>query len=160
MQILVLYFSKGGNTKQLAESIAEGANQVEGAEVLVRSTQEVSQSEFESSDGVIVGSPVYFGIMAAEIKKVLDDFIGSRKKMEGKVGAAFATSGEPTGGKETTMMSIIQSLMIYGMIIVGDPLSATGHYGTACAGAPDEKSTENGRKLGKRVAETAKKLQD
>ena len=160
MQILVLYFSKGGNTKQLAESIAEGANQVEGAEVLLRSTQDVTQSEFETSDGVIVGSPVYFGVMAAEIKKVLDDFIGSRKKMEGKVGAAFATSGDPTGGKETTMMSIIQALMIYGMIIVGDPLSATGHYGTACAGAPDEKSAENGRKLGQRVAETAKKLKN
>lgn len=160
MQILVLYFSKGGNTKQLAESIAEGANQVEGAEVLVRSTQDVTQSEFEASDGVIVGSPVYFGVMAAEVKKVLDDFIGSRKKMEGKVGATFATSGDPTGGKETTMMSIIQALMIYGMIIVGDPLSATGHFGTACAGAPDEKTAENGRKLGQRVAETAKKLKN
>ncbi len=158
MQILVLYFSKGGNTKQLAETIAEGVNQVEDAEVLVRSTQDVTQSEFESSDGVIVGSPVYFGVMAAEVKKVLDDFIGSRKKMEGKVGATFATSGDPTGGKETTMMSIIQALMIYGMIIVGDPLSATGHYGTACSGAPDEKTAENGRKLGQRVAETAKKL--
>ena len=158
MQILVLYFSKGGNTKQLAEYIAEGAKQAKGAEVLVRSTQEVVQSEFEASDGVIIGSPVYFGVMAAEIKKVLDDFIGSRKKMEGKVGATFATSGDPTGGKETTMISIIQALMIYGMIIVGDPLSATGHFGTACAGAPDEKTAENGRKLGKRVAETAKKL--
>jgi NAD(P)H dehydrogenase (quinone) len=96
--------------------------------------------------------------MAAELKKVFDQFIGIRKKMEGKVGAAFATSGDATGGKETTMMSIIQSLLIYGMIIVGDPMSATGHYGVACAGAPDEKTRDNAIKLGKRVAEVAKKL--
>ena len=78
--------------------------------------------------------------------------------MEGKVGAAFTTSGDPSGGKETTMLSIIQTLLIYGMVIVGDPMSATGHYGVSCVGAPDEKTMENGAKLGKRVAEIAVKL--
>ena len=48
--------------------------------------------------------------------------------------------------------------MIYGMIIVGDPLDATGHYGVSCTGAPDEKTLGNARKLGKRVAMLAKKL--
>ena len=96
--------------------------------------------------------------VAAGLKKVFDEFVGVRKKMEGKVGAAFSTSGDVTGGKETTMMSIIQALLIYGMVIVGDPMSATGHYGTACVGAPDAKAEENGMKLGKRVAETAIKL--
>lgn len=89
---------------------------------------------------------------------VLDDFVGVRKKMENKVGAAFATLGDPTGGKETTMMSIIYSLLIYGMIIVGDPLSANGHYGTACVGTPDGSSQGNGRKLGRRVAKLVKRL--
>ena len=78
--------------------------------------------------------------------------------MEDKVGAAFATSGDPSGGKETTIMSILQVMLIYGMIIVGDPMSATGHYGTACVGAPDSGTLENGLKLGRRVAELAKKL--
>ncbi|MCB2173570.1 flavodoxin family protein, partial [archaeon] len=87
-----------------------------------------------------------------------EEFIGTRRKMEGKVGAAFATSGDPSGGKETTLMSIIQCLLIYGMIIVGDPMSATGHYGTACTGSPDADTLDNGRKLGRRVAETAKQL--
>ncbi|HIC85376.1 MAG TPA: flavodoxin family protein, partial [Desulfobacterales bacterium] len=50
------------------------------------------------------------------------------------------------------------ALLIYGMVIVGDPMSATGHYGVACVGAPDEKAIENGAKLGARVAEVAKKL--
>jgi NAD(P)H dehydrogenase (quinone) len=96
--------------------------------------------------------------MAAQLKQVLDDFVGVRRKMENKVGAAFTTSGDPTGGKETTMLSIIQAMLIYGMIIVGDPLSATGHYGTACVGAPDGAAKENGRKLGQRVAELVKQL--
>ena len=157
MQVLVLYYSKGGNTRKLAEAIAEGVNSVDGVDAVVKSTSDVSQDDFLNSDGIVAGSPVYFGVMAADMKRVFDDFIGTRKKMEGKVGAAFATSGDPTGGKETTMMSIIQCLMIYGMIIVGDPMSATGHYGTACAGAPDADTLENGRKLGHRVAEVAKK---
>jgi NAD(P)H dehydrogenase (quinone) len=158
MQILVLYHSKGGNTRKLAEMIALGVEEVDGASCLIRNCEEVTKEDFLGSAGIIAGSPVYFGVMAAELKKVFDQFIGIRKKMEGKIGAAFATSGDATGGKETTMMSIIQSLLIYGMIIVGDPMSATGHYGVACAGAPDEKTRDNAIKLGKRVAEVAKKL--
>jgi NAD(P)H dehydrogenase (quinone) len=159
MQILVLYFSKGGNTKKLAEMIAQGVQQVDGVEVLVRRTDEVTQEDFLSSAGVIAGSPVYYGLMAAELKKVFEDFVGLRKRMEGKVGAAFATSADASGGKETTMMSIIQALLINGMVIVGDPLSATGHYGIACVREPDEQTRENAAKLGRRVAELAKKLQ-
>lgn len=158
MQVLVLYYSKGGNTRKLADAIAEGVNSVDGVDARVKSTGDVVQDDFLNVDGVIAGSPVYFGGMAADLKRIFDEFIGTRKKMEGKVGAAFATSGDPTGGKETTMISIIQCLMIYGMIIVGDPMSATGHYGTACSGAPDADTIENGRKLGHRVADVTKKL--
>jgi len=159
MQILVLYFSKGGNTRRLAEAIAEGVEQVSGIEAVLKNTGEVSRDDFVNAAGVIAGSPVYFGSMAAELKKVLDDFVSVRRRMENKIGAAFTTSGDPTGGKETTMMSIIQALLIYGMIIVGDPIAATGHYGVACVGQPDSGAMENGRKLGARVAELAKVVQ-
>lgn len=158
MQILILYYSKTGNTEKLARAIAEGVEQIQGAQAVLKSTAEVSKEDFLSSQGVIAGSPVYFGILAADLKRVFDEFISIRKKMEGKVGAVFATSGHPTGGKETTMFSIIQALMIYGMIIVGDPMSASGHYGVACSGEPDDEILENGRKLGARVAEVAGKL--
>ncbi len=158
MNVLVLYYSKGGNTRKLAEAVAAGAGQVDGVEVVLRHTREVSREDLLAADGLIVGSPVYFGTMAAQLKKVLDDYVGIRRKMEDKVGAAFATSGDPSGGKETTMISIIQALLIYGMIIVGDPLSATGHYGTACVGAPDSGALENGGKLGLRVAELVKRV--
>ena len=160
MRILVLYFSKGGNTKKLAEAILKGVESVQGVEGVLKHTDDVTKEDFVSSDGVIAGSPVYFGVMAAQLKKIFDEFVGVRKKMEGKVGAAFATSADPSGGKETTMMSIIQVMLIYGMVIVGDPMSATGHFGTACVGAPDSGSLENGIKLGQRVAELVKKLGD
>jgi len=158
MQILVLYYSKTGNTEKLARAVAEGIEQIQGAQAVLKTTDQVSQDDFLACQGIIAGSPVYFGVMAADLKRVFDDFIGTRKKMEGKLGAAFATSGDPTGGKETTMFSIIQVMLIYGMIIVGDPMSATGHYGVACSGEPDEKALDNGRKLGTRVAELAGRL--
>jgi len=158
MQILILYFSKGGNTRKLAEAIIEGVECVEGVTGVLKHTDDVTKEDFVSSEGIIAGSPVYFGVMAAQLKKIFDEFVSVRKKMEGKVGAAFATSADPSGGKETTMMSIIQVMLIYGMVIVGDPMAATGHFGTACVGAPDSGSLENGMKLGQRVAELAKKL--
>lgn len=158
MQVLVLYYSKGGNTRRLAEAVAEGAGKVPGAAVLLKHTKDVDRDDFVNSSAIIAGSPVYFGSMAAELKKVFDDFVGVRRQMEDKIGAVFATSGDASGGKETTMMAIIQALLIYGMIIVGDPLAATGHYGVSCVGMPDEGTLENGRKLGRRVAELAQKL--
>jgi NAD(P)H dehydrogenase (quinone) len=158
MKILVLYYSKGGNTRRLAEAIAEGVTRVEGATPILKQTDEVAKEDFIEAAGIIAGSPVYFGSMAAQLKRVFDDFVGTRKKMENKVGAAFATAGDATGGKETTIFSIVQALLIYGMIIVGDPLSATGHYGTACVGAPDDATRENARRQGERVARLAARL--
>jgi len=158
MNILILYYSKGGNTRKLAERIAEGVNSVFGAQAHLKSTQEVTKEDFVESAGIIAGSPVYFGAMAWDLKRVFDEYVVIRKKVEKKVGAAFATSGDLSGGKETTMISIIQCMLIYGMIVVGDPMEATGHYGVACVGAPDDKASENARKLGKRVAELCRKL--
>ena len=158
MQVLVLYYSRTGNTHKLARAVGEGVESVDGVSCLLRSTEEVKREDFVDSDGIIAGSPVYFGVMAAELKKVFDDFVSTRRKTENKVGAAFATGGDASGGKETTMLSIIQAMLIYGMIIVGDPMSATGHYGVACLGAPDASARQNGFKLGARVAELVKKL--
>ena len=157
MQVLILYYSKGGNTKKLAEIIARGVESA-GAQAVIKTSQEVTKDDFLTSDGIIAGSPVYFGVMAWDLKRVFDEFVGTRRKMENKVGAAFATGGHHTGGKETTIMSILQCMLIYGMIIVGDPMSASGHYGVACLGAPDQTAEDDGFKLGVRVAELCGKL--
>lgn len=159
MQILVMYYSRSGNTKKLAEAIANGIKEIEDVKCVLKPAAEVSKNDFLNSEGIIAGSPVYFGTMAAELKDVFDKLIGTRRNMENKIGAAFATSAHHTGGKETTIMSIIQAMLIYGMIIVGDPLDASGHYGVACTGEPDERTVQDGIKLGKRVASLVKRLQ-
>ena len=157
MQVLVLYYSKGGNTKKLAEEIAKGVEST-GVTALLKNTDEVTKGDFTDSSGIIAGSPVYFGVLAAELKRVFDDFVGVRREMEGKIGAAFANGGHPTGGKETTIISILQIMLIYGMIIVGDPMDASGHYGVGCVGTPDETAASDGFKLGARVATLCVKL--
>jgi NAD(P)H dehydrogenase (quinone) len=158
MHVLVLYYSKSGNTRKFADLVAEGVKSISGVDAVMKSTQEVTKDDFVNAAGIIAGSPVYFGVMAADLKRVFDEFVGVRKQMENKVGAAFATSGFWAGGNETTIISIIQCMLIYGMIIVGDPMSATGHYGAASVAAPDEKAADTARKLGARVAELCKKL--
>jgi NAD(P)H dehydrogenase (quinone) len=159
MQVLVVYHSRTGNTRKLAEEIGNGVKQVAGVTCLVKAVSEVTKEDFLASDGIIAGSPVYFGTMAADLKALLEEFVGLRRQMPDKVGAAFVTGGHPTGGKETTLLSIIQAFLIYGMIVVGDPLDASGHYGVACIGAPDAAATQDAIKLGKRVANLVKKIQ-
>ena len=83
MQILVLYFSKGGNTRKLAEAIAKGVENVEGVSVILKKTDEVTRQDFVDSHGIIAGSPVYFGLMAAELKNVFDKFVGVRRVISG-----------------------------------------------------------------------------
>ena len=157
MKVLILYFSKGGNTAKLAKNIAKGV-EAGGAEPVIKTTDTVTKEDFLDASGVIAGSPVYFGVMAADLKRIFDEFVSTRRKMENKVGAAFATGGHHTGGKETTMMSIIQCMLIYGMVIAGDPMDASGHYGVGCVGAPDDTAASDGFKLGKRVAELSAKI--
>jgi NAD(P)H dehydrogenase (quinone) len=157
-RVLVMYYSKTENTKKLAEEIAKGVQEIEDIECVLKPVSKVTKDDFINSDGIIAGSPVYFGTMAAEMKVVFDKYVGIRKQMGDKIGAAFTTSGDDSGGKETTIMSIIQAMLIYGMIIVGDPLDASGHYGIACTGAPNEQTAVNAAKLGRRVALMVKKL--
>lgn len=159
MQILIMFYSRTGHTKKLAKEIANGVLKVADVKCELKEATKVTREDFIKSDALIVGSPVYFGSMASEVKNVFDRFVDIRKQMENKVGAAFATSADLSGGKETTIMSIIQAMLIYGMIIVGDPIKATGHYGVSCTGIPDKVTCLNAAKMGKRVAILAKKLQ-
>ncbi len=158
MKVMVMYYSRTGNTEKLAKMIADGVLEVDGVNCVVKPAHEVTQDDFLGSDGIIAGSPVYFGTMAAQLKDVFDRYVGIRGQMGDKVGAAFATGGGASGGKETTIISILQAMLIYGMIVVGDPLDATGHYGVSCVGAPDSFGDLDAASLGKRVALLVKKL--
>ena len=70
MKVLVLYYSKGGNTKKLAQAVLKGLGSVEGIQGVLRDTDEVTKADFIEAQGIIAGSPVYFGSMAAPLKQI------------------------------------------------------------------------------------------
>lgn len=156
MRVLIIYYSKGGKTKKMAEEILKGAEE-ESAEVRLKSVEEANNEDLLWADGIIIGSPTYFGILASEVKKFLDDSIEIRGKLENKIGAAFASSGHRAGGRETTILTMLHALIIHGMIVCGDPLISGGHYGPACDEF-DSQAKKECQALGKRIAELTNKL--
>ena len=154
-RILIIYFSKTGNTEQMARVVAEGVTE-EGVEPVLKKVDTASVDDLLRADGVIFGSPTYFGTMAAEIKSFLDESVKHFGKLNGKIGGAFSSSALLGGGNETTVLDILKALLIHGMIIQGT--TEGGHYGPVAIGAPDESSSEACRKLGQRVANLVKKL--
>lgn len=158
MHVLVVFHTVTGRTEALAKAVAEGVAEVDGIIPMCKAAKDVAPEDFKQAQGIIAGSPVYYGSMAAELKAVFERFVGLRPFLANKVGAAFATGGNQAGGKETTMLSILQAMLINGMIVVGDPLEASGHYGVSCTGAPDPATLADGAKLGKRVASLVRLL--
>ena len=129
-----------------------------GAEVLVKRAAEVVKEELIAADGIVLGSPVYFGSPTAEMADLIDRSAGARRKLRDKVGAAFVTGGHHTGGKETTLLSILCAFLIHEMVVVGDPIESGGHYGVACLGSPSADDEKAGEMLGARVVKVAAKL--
>ena len=152
---LVIYYSRTGNTKKMAESVAEGIKN-EGLEVVLKEAKDVDSEELLKYDAIAIGSPTYYGTMAAQIKELFDDSVKFHSKLEGKVGAAFASSANVGGGNETTILDILNAMLIHGMIIQGDPQG--DHYGPVAIGAPDARSTRECVRMGSRVAKLVKKL--
>jgi len=152
---LVIYYSRTGNTKKMAESVAEGIKN-EGLEVVVKEAKNVDVDELLKYDAIAIGSPTYYGTMASQIKKLLDDSVKFHGRLEGKVGAAFASSANVGGGNETAILDILNAMLIHGMIIQGDPQG--DHYGAVAIGAPDSRATKQCVRLGSRVAKLVKRL--
>ena len=154
--VLVVYDSETGNTERAARLVAEGVREVEGIEWILKRVDDVSLDDLLKSDGIIVGSPTYYGLMSAKIKRLLDESVKIHGKLEGKVGAAFTSSGGTASGAETTILSILEALLIHGMIIQGNPHNQ--HYGLAVVGAPDAKEADLCRKFGARIAKLVSKV--
>ena len=155
MKVLIVYDSESGNTEAMAYAVSEGVES-EGVDVEVKRVEEASIDELPMVDGVILGSPVYYGLPTAKIKQYIDESVKYHGKLDGKVGGAFASAGGAHTGAETTIIALIEALFIHGMVIQGT--SGSNHYGAASVGTPDEKAKENCRKLGARVARLIKKL--
>ncbi len=155
MKVLIVYDSRSGNTEKMAHAVSEGVRE-EGLDVEVKRVDEASVDELPGVDGLILGSPVYYGLPTAKMKEFIDDSVKYHGKLDGKVGGAFASSGGIHTGAETTVMALNEALMIHGMVIQGT--SGSNHYGAASVGAPDDKDIENCSKLGSRVANLVKKI--
>ncbi|HTY75467.1 MAG TPA: flavodoxin family protein [Candidatus Nanoarchaeia archaeon] len=150
MKILVVYDSKTGHTEKMALSVARGA-ETAGAEVTVKRVDTVKMKELQEADGIIMGSPTYFGQMSSKLKHIIDDSIELHTQLTGKVGAAFTNSAGTASGAETTLLSIIQAMLIHGMIVQGN--AEMQHYGVAAQGVPKPRELEACEELGARVAQ-------
>jgi NAD(P)H dehydrogenase (quinone) len=155
MKVLIVYDSVSGNTEAMAQAVSEGVKS-EGVYVDIKKVDEVSIDELPGVEGVILGSPVYYGLPSAKIKSFIDDSVKYHGKLDGKIGGAFASAGGTHTGAETTIISLNEALFVHGMIIQGT--SGSNHYGAASVGFPNDKDNENCRKLGIRVANLVKKI--
>jgi NAD(P)H dehydrogenase (quinone) len=152
---IVVYHSRSGNTKEMAEVIAAGMNAA-GLNTDCKPAEKVQADDLVGYDAIVMGSPCYYGQMAAPVKQLIDDLVGRHGQLNGKVGAAFSSSANLGGGSETTVLGIIQAMLIAGMVVQGDPQGA--HYGPLSVGRPDEKARQQCERRGQRVAELTKRL--
>ena len=111
VKILIVYDSKTGHTEKMAFAVAEGVRQVKGTDVVVKKVGETGNEDLLSADGIIVGSPTYYGQMSQKVKKLFDKSVKIHGKLEGKVGAAFTSSGGIASGAETTILSILCAML-------------------------------------------------
>lgn len=155
VRILICYYSRSGNTKKMAYQIQKGVMD-EGVEVDTKDVKDVKAGDLLKYDGIILGSPTYYGLMAAEIKALLDKSVKYHGKLNGKVGGAFASSANIGGGNETTVLAILEALLIHGMTVCGD--SEGDHYGPVSIERPDARAQKVCVRYGRRVAALTKKL--
>ena len=155
-KILIIYDSRTGNTEKMAFAVAEGVKEMNGATAIVKKVDDTQLENLLEADGIIVGSPTYYGQMSSKIKELFDESVKIHGKLTGKVGAAFTSAGGTATGAETTLLSILQAMLVHGMIIQGR--ADNKHYGVACVNAPNEEATKLCRELGKRTAGLVAKL--
>ncbi|MCX7847363.1 MAG: NAD(P)H-dependent oxidoreductase [bacterium] len=153
--ILVTYYSRTGNTKAMAHHIAAGAREA-GAKVDLLPVESVSPETLLPYRAIIIGSPDYYGLMAAPVKKLLDDSVKLHGQLAGKIGGAFSSSANIGGGNETTIISILLAMLVHGMIIPG--VAVGDHYGPVAINAPDERAIRQCHNYGKLIANLSAKL--
>lgn len=161
VKVLVTYHSLSGNTERMADAVAAGARSVPGTEVLLKRVGQVIASDLFSADAVVVGSPVYWSNMSGEVKTFLDNWqfkfgVFPELKMKDKIGAAFATGGQVSSGKEVTMLTILAAMLGNQMIVVSGG-GAFGASATTEGDSPgiDTQELADAKSLGRRVAEVA-----
>lgn len=193
-KVLVLYYSRHGATLELAKRVARGVEQVEGVEASLRTVPEVStvceavestvpetgapyvtMDEFSSADGLVLGSPTRFGVMASPLKYFLEQTSAQwlSGSLTGKPAGAFTSTSSMHGGQEATLLSMLVPLLHHGMLVSGVPYTISELMTTTTGGTPYGASHVAGADndqaisadehavciaLGKRIAELTLKL--
>jgi NAD(P)H dehydrogenase (quinone) len=194
-EVLVLYYSPGGTTAEMANVIARGVEEVDGMQARLRTVPAVSANteqtaaaipekgplyasmeDLSECSGLVLGCPTHFGNMPAAMKYFIDgtSALWMSGKLVGKPAAVFSASTSMHGGQESTLLTMILPLLHHGMLITGLPYTQTELFNTKTGGTPYGASrlTDDMKELplsdderalclalGRRVAETAKKLE-
>ena len=154
-KILIIYYSATGNTEKMAQLVASGAKE-EKVDVELKKVENTQVKDLLEADGIIIGSPTYYGLPSADVKKLLDESVKYHGRLEGKVGGAFSSSANIGGGNETTILAILEAFLIHGMIIQGT--SKGDHYGPVSIGRPDARAEKQCKELGRRIAQLVLRL--
>jgi len=141
----VVYHSGTGNTKAMAQAVADGVRGVSGVEALLKKADEVTTTDLVNADALAFGSPTYFSYMAGTVKAIFDEAYPSRNQIKGKPFAAFASGG---GGEVNAVQSIERVAASCGLHKVRE--------GVAVGGMPTEKERQDCRKLGATLARAVK----
>jgi len=158
-KILIQYYSKTGNTQQMADLVAQGSANVDNIEVRLKAIAESTVQDIIWADGIALGAPCHLASVPWEVKKFWDDMVSEVwGKIDGKIGCAFSSSGGLGGGPELTCMEILTIMMNYGMVVFGitDYVAPqrTLHYGAALPGAPrTQAEVDICIRLGQRLSE-------
>jgi len=152
---IVIYYSRSGHTKQMADIIAEAMND-NGLPTDCVSVTDIEPGDVLEYDAIVAGSPTYYGQMACEMKKLFDELVTHHGKLDHKIGGAFSSAANIGGGNETTIMGIIEAMLISGMIVEGDPKG--DHYGPVSIGSPDDRVHKQCKRRGQRIAQLTLKL--
>ena len=156
-EILVLYYSRQGKVRQMAQLIARGIEQVPGFAARIRTVPAVTPvttavepsiptegapyatiADLEQCAAVALGSPTRFGNMAAPLKHFLDStgVLWTRGALVGKPAAVFTSTSTLHGGQETTLLSMMLPLLHHGMLILGLPYTQAALTTTTSGGTP------------------------
>ena len=195
-KVLVLYYSAYGHIERMAQAVAEGVREA-GAEAVIKRVPELvpeevakksgykfdqpapiaSVQELPDYDAIIFGSGTRFGVVASQMRNFIDQTGGlwASGALVGKVGASFTSSATQHGGQESTILTLIPTLLHHGMVVVGLPYAFAGQTGleeikggspygastiTGADGSrmPSEADLAGARYQGRHVAQIAAKL--
>ncbi|KAA3610388.1 MAG: flavodoxin family protein [Calditrichaeota bacterium] len=167
--VLIVYFSKTGNTKSMAKHVAQGAKKIENVHVKVVSVEKAKTSDLLKADAIILGSPVYNANVAPEMQSFINNWPFKGSPLKDKIGAAFVSGGGISAGEELTQLNLLHSMLVFGMVVVGGDSWRSAFGASAITSEElfkaknndsevDKMFLEKAESLGKRVAGLARKM--